>query len=107
MTARESQLAASPEMRAALAYALARAGHTDAARTHLGALTAASQQRYVSPSLVAQVHAGLGETDQAVNWLEQAIAVRAADLAWIAVRPVFDGLRSHTAFNGLVTRVQP
>jgi serine/threonine-protein kinase len=100
-------LAASPEMRAALAYALARAGHTDAARTHLGALTAASQHRYVSPSLVAQVHAGLGETDQAVAWLEKAIAVRAADLAWIAVRPVFDGLRSHTAFNGLVTRVQP
>ena len=100
-------LAASPEMRAALAYALARAGHLDAARTHLGALTTASQQRYVSPSLVAQVHAGLGETDQAVAWLEKAIAVRAADLAWIAVRPVFDGLRSHTAFNELVTRVQP
>ena len=100
-------MAASPEMRAGLAYALARAGHADAARTHLGALIASSQDRYVSPSLVAQVHAGLGETEQALAWLERAITVRAADLAWIAVRPVFDRLRSHTGFNGLVTRVQP
>jgi len=100
-------LAGSPEMRAGLAYALARAGHADAARTHLGALMTASQERYVSPSLVAQVHAGLGEPEPAVAWLERAVSVRAADLAWIGVRPVFDSLRSHTAFNSLVTRVQP
>ena len=100
-------VAASPEMRAGLAYALARAGHADAARTHLGALIAASQERYVSPSLVAQVHAGLGDTEQALAWLERAVTMHAADLAWIAVRPVFDRMRSHTGFNGLVTRVQP
>ena len=46
-----------------------------------------AEQRYVSPSLIAQVHAGFGDADLAVEWLERAIEVRAADLAWLAVRP--------------------
>ena len=58
-------LARSPEMLAALGYAFARAGHVDRARRALGELMTFAAARYTSSSLIAQVHAGLGEIDQA------------------------------------------
>ena len=92
-------------MTAALAYACARAGAPERAAAYLEQLTRLTEQRYVSPSLIAQVHAGLGNADLALEWLHAASDVRAADLAWLAVRPVFDGLRSDARFNALVARV--
>ena len=96
------QLSPSPEMRAALAYAFARAGQDDRARQELAELHRISGERYVSPSLVAQVYAGLGETTPALEWLERARDVRASDLAWLSVRPVFDALRSEPRFGAVV-----
>jgi serine/threonine-protein kinase len=101
-----TQVAASPEMRAALAYGCARGGHADRARGLLRELLLAAQERYVSPSLIAEVHAGFGDADSAITWLERASDVRAADLAWLAVRPVFDALRPDARFNALVARMQ-
>jgi eukaryotic-like serine/threonine-protein kinase len=101
-----TQVARSPEMSAALAYAHARAGDAERARRLLAELLALMDERYVSPSLVAQVHAGLGELDVAVEWLARAHDIRAADLAWLAVRPVFDGLRSDPRFNGMVASMR-
>jgi eukaryotic-like serine/threonine-protein kinase len=92
----------SPEMTAALGYARARAGNVDQARQALGKLLDMSGRRYVSSSLIAQVHAGLGDTSSAQEWLEKAGAERAADLAWLGVRPVFDSLRTEVPFVNLV-----
>jgi eukaryotic-like serine/threonine-protein kinase len=99
------QVARSPEMVAALGYAFARAGHTDRARQALGELMTFASARYISSSLIAQVHAGLGEPLQACDWLEKASDAHAADLAWLPVRPVFDSLRSETRFNALLERL--
>ena len=99
-------VADSPEMHAALGYAFGRAGHVDRARAVLGSLGTLARGRYVSSSLIAQVHAGLGETQSALEWLEHASDARAADLAWLAVRPVFDRLRSEPRFNALVARLR-
>jgi eukaryotic-like serine/threonine-protein kinase len=95
----------SPEMIAAAGYALARGGNADQARHQMNELLALSNARYVSPGLIAQIHAGLGETDQAVSWLEQAVTARAADVAWIGVRPIFDPLRSDARFPALLARL--
>jgi tetratricopeptide (TPR) repeat protein len=92
----------SPEMTAARGYIAARAGMAPAARDALAGLHALAAQRYVSPSLVAQVHAGLGDTEDALAWLERARDARATDLAWIAVRPVFDPLRGEARFTTVV-----
>jgi hypothetical protein len=64
-----------------------------------------SRTRYVSPSLVAQVHEGLGDRGTALEWLETASFARSADLAWLSVRPVFDRLHSEPRFNALVARL--
>jgi hypothetical protein len=61
--------------------------------------------RYVSPSLLAQVHAALGESAQALDWLDRAADCRAADLAWIGVRPVFDSLRGEPRLAALTADV--
>jgi serine/threonine protein kinase/tetratricopeptide (TPR) repeat protein len=82
------------EMESALGYAYAAAGATERAQQVLGGLLERRERQYVSPVLLAQVHAGLGEADQALRWLDTAWAERAADLVWIAVRPTFAGLRN-------------
>ena len=100
-----ARLSRSPEVIAALAYACARGNNADRARALLAELLALSSGRYVSASLVAQVHCGLGEVALAIDWLERAAAARAADLAWLAVRPVFDAARSDGRFAALQARV--
>lgn len=95
----------SPEMIAAAGYAFARSGNTEGARQRLGELMARATVRYVSPGLIAQVHAGLGESDAAFDWLERAMAARAADLAWLGVRPIFDGMRSDSRMASLIARL--
>jgi eukaryotic-like serine/threonine-protein kinase len=91
----------SPEMHAATGYVSARAGRPDRAREALDTLTALAARRYVSPSLFAQVHAGLGDTTTALEWIEKARDGKAADLGWIAVRPVFDSLRAEPRFAAI------
>jgi serine/threonine-protein kinase len=94
-----------PDVLAALGYLRAVAGDIDGARTILAELGGISQRRYVSPSVLAQVHAGLGDTAEALHWLEEACAARAADLAWLAVRPVFSSLRAEPRFVALLRRM--
>jgi hypothetical protein len=48
---------------------------------------------------------GLGERAEALTRLEEAHAERAADLAWLGVRPVFASLRSESRFEGLLTQM--
>jgi len=96
---------ASPEMIAAIGYVAARAGTSSRAREALASLETLSTKRYVSPSLLAQVYAGLGERDAALTWIEKARDLRAADLAWIAVRPVFDDLRGEPRFEAVRRRM--
>jgi len=95
----------SPEMIAASGYILARAGRTDAARARHDALQALSTERYVSPVLLAQIDAGLGAVDAAVAWLEKAFDGRASNLAWVGVRPTFDGLRNDARFQQMTARL--
>jgi serine/threonine-protein kinase len=99
------QIARSPEMIAGLGYAFARAGNVDRARQCLRELMAVDGVRYVSASLIAQVHAALREPLQALDWLERAGDAHAADLAWLPVRPVFDTLRSEPRLNALLARL--
>ncbi len=100
------ELSPSPEMTAALGYAYARNGQVDRARRELTRLLKLSDTRFVSPSLFAQVYSGLGEAGNALDWLEKALHVRASDLAWLGVRPVFDAVRTETRFATLLSMVR-
>jgi serine/threonine protein kinase/Tfp pilus assembly protein PilF len=95
----------SPEILAATGYLHARAGDGDRARQTLDSLRQLSRERYVSPARLAQVHLGLGERGEAIDRLEEAHAERAADLAWVGVRPVFESLRTEPRFVTLLKQM--
>ena len=64
-----------------------------------------SANRYVSPTLLAQVHIGLGEPDAALDALEQAASIRVTDLIWLKVRPVFDPMRAQQRFSNRCSKI--
>jgi hypothetical protein len=64
-----------------------------------------SKQQYVSPYLIAEIYAGLGEKDQALEWLEKACDEHATSIIFLKVEPSFDGLRSDPRFQEMVRRI--
>ena len=94
-----------PEIEGELGHALAVAGRRAEALAMLEGLHNLSSTRYVSPYSVALVHAGLGDRDQALAWLEKAYAERSDYMAYLRLEPMLDGLRSDHRFAALVGRV--
>jgi hypothetical protein len=64
-----------------------------------------SRRRYISPTITAFIHAGLGERDEACAWLDRAYGGRDFILVFLKVDPTFDPLRTDPRFAGLVRRV--
>jgi len=94
------------ESRSALGYVQGRAGNEPAAREMLDALEDESSRGYVSPLLLAQVCVALGEVTRALNYLEDALSVRASGLPFISVRPSFDPLRRLPRFEKILTQLE-
>jgi tetratricopeptide (TPR) repeat protein len=90
--------ARTPSVLADLGYVYARAGRTTDARMVITELTNRSAHEYVSPHALALVHAGLGEKDRALEWLERAGEERSPRLVFLGVEPAFDVLRSDPRF---------
>ena len=96
----------SPEVLSALACALVAAGDAAEARALLGRLERTAQERYVSPVLLAQVHAVLGEPERALGELERAAAMKSVEMPYLHLRAPFDVLRDEPRFRSLVIAVQ-
>jgi hypothetical protein len=92
-------------MLAALAQTLARCDRREEARALLGQLTPGATMRHVSPCLIAQVHAALGEPDLALAALERAAEERDPEIVFIGVRPAYAPLRSDPRFQALREKV--
>jgi TolB-like protein/DNA-binding winged helix-turn-helix (wHTH) protein/Tfp pilus assembly protein PilF len=98
-------LSGTPEVQSDLALAHALGGEKDEAERMLDALTKESGGRYISPFLIASFHTGLGNFEQALDWLEKAFDERAANVVFIGVDPSFDPLRAHPRFQALLARI--
>jgi TolB-like protein/DNA-binding winged helix-turn-helix (wHTH) protein/Tfp pilus assembly protein PilF len=94
-------------MRAHLAYGFAVAGNRSNADALRQELRAEASARYVAPYHFALIAAGLGETDEAMRWLERAFEDRSGWLVFLPVEPEFDGMRTAPAFRQLLARVTP
>ncbi|MBA2731692.1 MAG: protein kinase [Acidobacteria bacterium] len=95
----------STRMTATLGYAYAVAGKRDEAQKVIVELQEQSKRRYVPPYFIAVVYSGLGEKEQAFEWLEKAYQERHPYLTLLKVEPVFDKLRSDPRFADLIRRV--
>jgi TolB-like protein/DNA-binding winged helix-turn-helix (wHTH) protein/Tfp pilus assembly protein PilF len=100
-----SSLGRDPEIEGELGHALGVAGRRAEALAILEGLDHLSATLYVSPYSVALVHAGLGNRDQALAWLDKAYAERSDYMPYITLEPMLDGLRSDHRFAVLVRRV--
>ncbi len=94
-----------PLILAWLGHVYAVAGKKVEALKVLNELEGLSKRRYVSPSGVALVYAGLGEKDQAFVWLQKAYKKRDAFIVkHVKVDPMFDNLRPDPRFTDLMRR---
>ncbi len=91
---------------ATLGYAYAIAGMKGDAQAVAKDLIEQSRQRYVPPSYVALVYAGLGKIDDAFRWLEVAYEQHDRELPWIGVDPMFEALRSDPRYLVLARRMK-
>ena len=83
---------------AALAVAQAAAGQEEEARRELERLENPASGAFVSPYLLAKVHAALGESERALDLLEEAWRTRTSWMADLKVDPELGVLRSHPRF---------
>ncbi|UCF98557.1 MAG: tetratricopeptide repeat protein [Spirochaetaceae bacterium] len=86
-----------------LGWAYGVAGRTDEARQVLQQLEAQSEQCYVPAYFFAQVYAGLGENDLALDYLEKAYEEHDLRLAWRDTS--IDSLREEPRFIELGRKV--
>jgi tetratricopeptide (TPR) repeat protein len=91
---------------AQLGQYLGRVGKTAEAREILRQLKQLSEERYVSPYHMAYVHAGLGEDEEAIDWLECAYSEGAGGVWGIKGSFLFTTLRSHPRFQALLKKMK-
>jgi TolB-like protein len=103
---RASELNDDPRVLAFIAHAKASMGRETEARGILAQLTDASKTRYVSGYSFAVIHLGLGEKDQALDWLEKDARERTGfEINFIKVDPYLDPLRGDPRFEALVSKI--
>jgi serine/threonine protein kinase/tetratricopeptide (TPR) repeat protein len=83
---------------------LAAAGRRKDAEEVLTKLEQIAEKRYVSLYHIAIIYVFLGETEKALDKLEQAFNQNDAWMAWIGVEPTFDNLRAEPRFMNLFER---
>jgi tetratricopeptide (TPR) repeat protein len=92
--------------RVLLAITKAQSGDKDAAARMLAELEELSRHRSVHPYWRALLYLSLENRDEAIRWLEQAIAEHdGLNIAWIKVDPFLDPCRGDPRFETLVQTV--
>ncbi len=94
-------------MTGALGHTYALSGNTDEALTVLNELKELSKRRFVSPYSIATIYIGLGEIDQAFEWLQKASELRSVWLIHLHLKvdPRLDTLRRDGRFIGLLKKM--
>jgi Tfp pilus assembly protein PilF len=97
----------SPVYLASLAHAYGVAGQRSEAQKALSKLRSAAKSRYVSSYDLALAELGIGDRDQALALLAQAVEERCPRAAFLSVDPRFDGLRGDPRFKALLVQTGP
>jgi tetratricopeptide (TPR) repeat protein len=96
-----------PSYLAAVAHACALSGHQSQARVISGRLRLQKRAatEYVSSYDIALVYLGLGQKEQALNWLNRAYEEDDPNMNFLNVDPILDEVRSDHRFQRLLQRV--
>jgi len=99
------QLNDDPFVLALLGDIYAVSGRKDEALKILDQLKQLSKQRFVYAYGVALVYVGLGDKDQAFQWLEKSFQDHEARINRLKVDPLFDSVRSDARYADLIHRI--
>jgi TolB-like protein/Flp pilus assembly protein TadD len=88
-----------------LGYIYGIAGNRDKALEILNQYLELSKKEFVSPTHIAIIYIGLGEKDNALEWLEKTYEQNEAGLQFIKVDPMFDNLRSDPRFQDILDQM--
>ena len=94
-----------PYVLAYLGHVHAAMGKRDEALKILNEMKEIAEHRYVPAYAFAIIYEGLGDKNEALNWLERSDEDRAWDIIHVKVEPFFDSLRSEPRYLKLVERV--
>jgi len=100
-----AQLSGNRQASAALGFAYARAGRVSEARKILAEMEQLAAVRYMPSPQLALIHLGLGETEKALDRLEQGLEEKSYWMIYLKADPVYDSLRSHPRFIRLLGRL--
>jgi DNA-binding winged helix-turn-helix (wHTH) protein/tetratricopeptide (TPR) repeat protein len=92
-----------PVLSGFLGYTYAMAGAEEALDI-LNDLLEESKHNYVPPYSIALIYTGLGQQDEALEWLQKAFVEHSHWRGWLKLTPELDSLRSHPQFNELLRR---
>ncbi|MFL6210420.1 MAG: winged helix-turn-helix domain-containing tetratricopeptide repeat protein [Pyrinomonadaceae bacterium] len=93
------------EQLAAYQRAYAAAGLKGFYRQRLNFLLAQASHNRIQPTDIAGLYALLGEQEQALSWLEQAVAQHEGEVIWLKALADYDSLRADPRFTNLLRRV--
>jgi adenylate cyclase len=100
------ELSDDPVVLAMLAHAEGTTGRQSEARQILAHLTEQARTRYVSGYAFSVIYLGMGEKNEALDWIERATRDHGDYfIKFIAVDPYFDLLRGDPRFEALVSRI--
>jgi len=99
------QLNDDPFVLALLGNIYAVSGRKDEALKILDQLKQLSKQRFVYAYGIALVYVGLGDKDQAFQWLEKSFQDHEARINRLKVDPLFDSVRSDARYADLIRRI--
>ena len=94
-----------PAVLSFLTYAYARSGKREEAIKTANQMHEVARQRYVPAYGFGVAYAGLGDKDQAFQWLERSFQDRAWEINYLKVDPHMDSLHSDRRFTDLVRRL--
>lgn len=94
-----------PYVLAYLVHVYAAMGKRDEALKRVNQMKELTKHRYVPAYAFAIAYEGLGDKEEALNWLERSDEDRAWDIIHMKVEPFFDSLRNEPRFTKLVERV--
>jgi TolB-like protein/Tfp pilus assembly protein PilF len=78
------------------------AGRPNEFERRLGELIAESSKAYASPATIANAYFAVGRNDEGFVWLERSYRERTNNIAYLAVEPVYDGVRDDPRFTRML-----
>jgi serine/threonine-protein kinase len=92
--------------RVTLGYSLAAAGDRSYAMQVAAELEEKRKTEYISPVELAIIHIALGNSQRALDWIEDAVDDRRGWAAYLRVHPQMDPLRGEPRFAALIQRMK-